>query len=480
MIDSATLNRAAHVLRRVTGDMPADAALRAELAANRRLRPDERRAVTRAVFACYRWRQWLDPRESLQNQVAAAVAWQERFDQNPASIKPAALAARAVPAWLRAEFAISPEYLRQLQREPTLWLRTRTGQTDAVARALGDCAAAAPKISSFEFWVSSLEPGTPNPKPGTRNSEPGTTFLATALRYTGSRDLFRTEAFQAGLFEIQDLASQLVGHACAPQPGEMWWDACAGEGGKTLHLADLMQNKGLVWATDRSARRLTLLQRRAARAQVFNYRSAMWDGSAQLPARTRFDGILIDAPCSGVGTWQRNPHARWTTTLDDVHELAVIQRLLLEHVVPALKPGGRLVYSVCTLTRSETTDIAESFTAAHPELEPVPVFPAPPSTSIANPPSSPAAPLRDEPRRRLGEGGPHSLTPSLPSSLPSLFPFSPTPSLPHSLPPFLPYSPFPSLPHSPIPSLPSLPSSAFLLPHELDANGMFLAAWKKR
>ncbi|HTZ21408.1 MAG TPA: RsmB/NOP family class I SAM-dependent RNA methyltransferase, partial [Opitutaceae bacterium] len=74
MIDSATLNRAAHVLRRVTGDMPADAALRAELAANRRLRPDERRAVTRAVFACYRWRQWLDPRESLQNQVAAAVA----------------------------------------------------------------------------------------------------------------------------------------------------------------------------------------------------------------------------------------------------------------------------------------------------------------------------------------------------------------------------------------------------------------------
>jgi len=158
MIDSATFNRAAHVLRRVTEETPADAALRAELAANRRLRPDERRAVTRAVFAYYRWRQWLDPRESLQNQVAAAVAWQARFDKNPASIKPEALAERAVPAWLREEFATSADYLRQLQREPALWLRTRTGQTAAVARALGDCAPPPPAadVLGFGFRVLGL------------------------------------------------------------------------------------------------------------------------------------------------------------------------------------------------------------------------------------------------------------------------------------------------------------------------------------
>jgi 16S rRNA (cytosine967-C5)-methyltransferase len=447
MIDSATLNRAAHVLRLVTEDTPADAALRAELAANRRLRPDERRAVTRAVFAYYRWLQWLDRRESLQNQVAAAVAWQARFDQNPASIKPETLAERAVPVWLREEFAPSADYLRQLQREPALWLRTRTGQTAAVARALGDCAAAAPKVPGFEFRVSSSEPGIPNPKLGTRNPEPGTVFLETALRYTGSRDLFRTEAFQTGLFEIQDLASQLVGLACAPQPGETWWDACAGEGGKTLHLADLMQNKGLVWATDRSLRRLTLLQRRAARAQVFNYRSAAWDGSARLPTKTKFDGILVDAPCSGVGTWQRNPHARWTTTPTDVRELAAIQRTLLEHVAPALKPGGRLLYAVCTLTRSETTAVAESFTTAHPEFEPSPVFV---SAGVAG--REPAEPADPGPDPQLS--APHSLTPSRPHSL--------TPLLPHSL-------------------TPSLPSSALVLqPHELNANGMFLAAWKRR
>jgi 16S rRNA (cytosine967-C5)-methyltransferase len=96
----------------------------------------------------------------------------------------------------------------------------------------------------------------------------------------------------------------------------------------------------------------------------------LWDGSAKLPTKAKFDGILLDAPCSGVGTWQRNPHARWTTTPADVAELATIQRQMLETVSGSLKPNGRLIYAVCTLTRSETTAIANAFTEAHPELEP--------------------------------------------------------------------------------------------------------------
>jgi 16S rRNA (cytosine967-C5)-methyltransferase len=104
---------------------------------------------------------------------------------------------------------------------------------------------------------------------------------------------------------------------------------------------------------------------------LFNYRTAVWDGSARLPTKTKFDGILVDAPCSGVGTWQRNPQARWTTAPEDVTELAATQLALLTHVAGSLKPDGRLVYSVCTLTRRETTGVADAFTAAHPELEPV-------------------------------------------------------------------------------------------------------------
>lgn len=343
MSSEPVFNRAARILRSVSPDTPADEALRRELGAQRTLSPAEKRAVTRAVFTYYRWLRWVDENASLQTQLATASDLQRRFDADSASIKAEALAARAVPDWLRDEFELTPDYLRSLQRDPALWIRVQAEFAASVPRALGDCVAA------------------PAPAAGT------------GFRYTGTKDLFKTEEFHKGLFEIQDLASQLVGHACAPQPGETWWDACAGEGGKTLHLADLMKNKGLIWATDRSARRLATLRKRAGRAQVFNYRSLPWNGGPFLPTKTKFDGILIDAPCSGVGTWQRNPHARWTATAEDVRELAALQLQLLNHVAGSLKPGGRLVYAVCTLTRSETTAVAEDFIAAHPEFEPLPL-----------------------------------------------------------------------------------------------------------
>jgi 16S rRNA (cytosine967-C5)-methyltransferase len=342
MLDSATLNHAARVLGSIARDLPADAALRRYLYGAKRLGPREKRAISRAVFAYFRWVQWLDGKASLQKQVEQSSGMQDRFSADEKSVKAEALAARAVPAWLKDEMPLPPDYLRQLQREPALWLRARPGTAAMLARELGGCA------------------------PTTRAPE--------ALCYTGAQDLFLTPAFHRGAFEIQDLASQLVAHACAAEPGETWWDACAGEGGKLLHLADLMQNKGVIWATDRNERRLQVLKRRAARAELFNFRTALWDGSAKLPTKTKYDGILVDAPCSGVGTWQRNPHARWTTSLSDVHELAATQLSLLHHVVGSLKPHGRLIYSVCTLTRSETTGIVEKFSAAHPELEPLPLF----------------------------------------------------------------------------------------------------------
>ena len=352
MSDSAILNQAARILKVVQTGTPADQALRESLTQDRHFTaPLQRRQVSRAVFSYFRWWRWLAPKDSLQKQVEAALVLQARFDQNPATFKPEALAVRVVPDWLKSEMNPVPvEWLRQLQREPALWIRVQQGREAKVTAALGNCTSAnLPQFPSLSPQLS-------------------------ALSYSGLTDLYRTQGFQAGEFEIQDLASQLVGHACAPQPGETWWDTCAGQGGKTMHLADLMHNKGMIWASDRSVRRLAKLKERAARAKVFNYRSTEWDGGAKLPTKTKFDGALIDAPCSGTGTWQRNPHARWTTTPADVQELAAVQTNLLNHVAPALKPGGKLVYSVCTLTRSETTVIADAFTAAHPEFEPSPVF----------------------------------------------------------------------------------------------------------
>jgi 16S rRNA (cytosine967-C5)-methyltransferase len=345
MSDSAILNNAARIIKLVQAGTPADQALRDSLTQTRHYTaPAERRGISQAVFTYYRWWRWLDEKESSQKQLAVALDLQARFDQNPDSFKPAALAARAVPDWLKSEMDEIPfAWLQQLQRAPALWFRTKQSLDAQVIAALGKCEPAA----LDRYGVK-----------------------ATAYRYSGITDLYRTAQFQAGEFEIQDLASQLVGHAAGPKPGETWWDACAGEGGKTMHLSDLMQNKGLLWASDRSLRRLAKLKERAARAKVFNFRAAQWEGGAKLPTKTKFDGILVDAPCSGIGTWQRNPHARWTTLPKDVQELAVVQKQLLENVSGSLKAGGRLVYAVCTLAQAETTAIADAFTTAHSEFTP--------------------------------------------------------------------------------------------------------------
>jgi 16S rRNA (cytosine967-C5)-methyltransferase len=128
-----------------------------------------------------------------------------------------------------------------------------------------------------------------------------------------------------------------------------------------MHLSDLMANRGLIWSSDRAAWRLAILKRRAARAGVFNYRATAWDGGPRLPTKTKFNGVLVDAPCSGIGTWHRNPHARWTTTAEDVKELSNAQQRILCHASAAVKPGGKLVYAACTLADLESTRVVEEF-----------------------------------------------------------------------------------------------------------------------
>jgi 16S rRNA (cytosine967-C5)-methyltransferase len=272
----------------------------------------------------------------LPQPIEQALELAERFAHDPQRFSDADLVARAVPPWVRDEMDATGAWARAIQAEPFLWLRAPVGRGPMVARKLGDC------------------------RPF------GDGQLADTLQYLGKEDLFRLPEFHHGEFEVQDLGSQAVGFICAPQPGETWWDACAGEGGKTLHLSNLMGNKGLIWASDKADWRLQVLKRRAGRAGVFNYRLALWNGGATPPTKTRFDGVLVDAPCSGFGTWQRNPHARWTVTSADVKELSELQQQILAHAAPSVKPGGRLVYAVCTLTRAETETVARVFDQQFP------------------------------------------------------------------------------------------------------------------
>ena len=351
-MDYHALETACKIIGQADREHPADAVLRETFKRLRVFTPEEMGKISGAVFSYFRWRGFLTEEEETRTQVEEALDLDATFPTDASLIPVEALRTKTVPEWVASEVEAADEWFKELQYKPKLWLRAKRGQGNALAEQLG--------LSE-------------------------TRALPDAVIYQGTEDLFRTAEFHAGEFELQDISSQAVGFVCNPRPAETWWDACTGEGGKLLHLSELMENKGLIWASDRAEWRLKHLKRRAARAKAFNYRAVLWNGGAKLPTKTKFDGVLVDAPCSGVGTWQRNPHARWTTTPEDVKELGEVQKQLLANIAPSVKPGGKLVYSVCTLTRSETTEVAEAFGKQFPDFTPL---------AVLNPlkPEAPASP----------------------------------------------------------------------------------------
>jgi len=193
---------------------------------------------------------------------------------------------------------------------------------------------------------------------------------STGIRLLAPADLFRTKAFHAGLFEVQDEGSQLIAELCAAQAGEKVTDGCAGAGGKTLALAAAMQNKGSITALDVHGGRLTALQERARRAGAHNVRAVSLEDDPKIVKRLRgvCDLVLVDAPCSGTGVLRRNPDTSWRLVDDDVRRLVTLQRELLERYAPLVKPGGRLVYATCSLLPEENDDAVAAFVAAHPDF----------------------------------------------------------------------------------------------------------------
>ncbi len=184
------------------------------------------------------------------------------------------------------------------------------------------------------------------------------------LRIEGRENITQTKAFQDGLVEVQDEGSQLIVHLMDIQPGQSVLDLCAGAGGKTLALAALLQNKGRVVATDTAAWRLKRTKERLKRAGAFNVELREITGVNDKwlkRQKERFDRVLVDAPCSGSGTWRRNPDQKWNVTLQDIQELSELQKNLLEGAASLVKPGGALVYATCSLLGEENEDVAHTF-----------------------------------------------------------------------------------------------------------------------
>jgi 16S rRNA (cytosine967-C5)-methyltransferase len=368
---------------------PADQTLRRYYHAHSEFGSRDRRFFSALVFSWFRWRGWLeipDPARCaiaclldatephptatllaeqsglsrLNPQPAGDMTAEEKAKQagNWLGIPPPAIEQLA-PAWLSARLCVPHDAepgahllqcIKAFQVRPPTWIRTERDARERMSAALARHAI----------------PAAAHPQ------------IAGAIRLQGAPGLERLSTEVP--FEIQDLASQCVGWICAPARGEQWWDVCAGAGGKSLHLADLMEYTGTVLATDiRPGSLDTLRQRvrqcRTGRRKMIACRA--WDGTRDPAPGRLFDGVLIDAPCSGIGTWARNPDARWRTAERDITRRSGqgrIQEQLLLAGADKVRPGGRLVYAVCTLTEAETRSVITGFLDARPDfqLEPTP------------------------------------------------------------------------------------------------------------
>ncbi|MFT7011976.1 MAG: 16S rRNA (cytosine967-C5)-methyltransferase [Flavobacteriales bacterium] len=206
-----------------------------------------------------------------------------------------------------------------------------------------------------------------------RKEEVDTEFVRdnpTALRLVERKNVFLTEAFKRGYFEVQDASSQLVAPFLQVEPGMRVIDTCAGAGGKTLHLAAIMENKGQIIALDIYGGKLAQLKKRAKRAGVHNVDMRVIDSTKVIKKlKDSADAVLIDAPCSGIGVLKRNPDSKWKLQPEFMDKIRDTQAEILDKYSQMVKPGGKLVYATCSILPSENENQVKTFLDSHKEFK---------------------------------------------------------------------------------------------------------------
>jgi 16S rRNA (cytosine967-C5)-methyltransferase len=260
------------------------------------------------------------------------------------------------PAWLRDELPVPPgvatpkvrrlEFLGALQARPPLWLGVRGADEKPIWNALRE--------AGLKPWIHRHMPS--------------------AAKLPAETDSSQLEDYRAGRLVAQDIASQAVALVCDPDAGERWWDVSGESGLIGQHIASLMRGKGAVVCTfeqDWRRREATL---RLRRGPLHNVATRLWDGRHAPGKTASYDGVVLDAVSSGVGSWRRHPDARWTITAIEIPKLAEHQLHNLAVASHGVRPGGTLVYTVATVTRTETTALVQAFLGAHPhfQLDPFP------------------------------------------------------------------------------------------------------------
>ncbi len=199
-----------------------------------------------------------------------------------------------------------------------------------------------------------------------------TRYSPVGIRVAGKPAINRHELFCSGAIEVQDEGSQLLGYLVAPKRREMVVDFCAGAGGKTLLMGAMMQSQGRLYAFDVSEKRLKNLAPRLKRSGLSNVHPQIIASENDIKVKRlagKIDRVLVDAPCSGLGTLRRNPDLKWRQSPQAVDELAAKQCAILASAATLLKPGGRLVYATCSVLAQENRNVIEVFLADHPSFQ---------------------------------------------------------------------------------------------------------------
>ncbi len=191
-----------------------------------------------------------------------------------------------------------------------------------------------------------------------------------ALRMLKREAVFSQAIFKKGWIEVQDAGSQLIGEFVKPQANQTIIDACAGAGGKSLHIAALLKNKGKIISMDVEAWKLEELKKRAKRGNAHNIETRVIEAAKTIKSLSeRADKVLMDVPCSGTGVFKRNPDAKWKLSNEIIEKTKAIQKEIISTYHQMLKPGGELIYSTCSILPSENEKMVQAFLSEHPQFE---------------------------------------------------------------------------------------------------------------
>ncbi|PLZ01209.1 SAM-dependent methyltransferase [Burkholderia sp. WAC0059] len=355
-------------------DGPADATTSRFFRAHPKLGHGERGVIAEAVFAVLRRRmEFAHLAESGVGSPTRRLALLGLMQTaGRAAVRPFVTDAEA--GWLEHVSKIDPASLpARVQMNLPEWI-VRALETRFDAAELVRLAAALNYPAPLDLRANPLKAGREEllAALAAAGIEAGATpFAPLGVRVVGKPALSKLDAFTNGWFEVQDEGSQLLCSLVAPRRGEMIVDFCAGAGGKTLALGAAMRSTGRLYAFDVSEKRLAKLKPRLARSGLSNVNPVLIDSEHDAKIKRlagKIDRVLVDAPCSGLGTLRRNPDLKWRQTPESVAELAPKQASILASAARLVKPGGRLVYATCSILAAENEAVVEQFLAAHPDF----------------------------------------------------------------------------------------------------------------